>query len=144
MKSSSGADWNMARSTSVTGKVDVPAATAVYAVLDAAGGVLAYGRIERLQALLSQTASELPPAPGEGLPAVAALEVPVLGALGARAKTTESFIGSLEAGGREWIATVVPLKTTACPAVSIARCTAAAFSSPAARSSRQRVSTSSE
>jgi hypothetical protein len=42
------------------------------------------------------------------------------------------------------IATVVPLKTTACPAVSIARCTAASFANPAARSSRQRVTTSSE
>ena len=42
------------------------------------------------------------------------------------------------------MATVVPLKTTAWPAVSIARCTAAALSRPAARSSRQRVTISSE
>ena len=42
------------------------------------------------------------------------------------------------------MATVEPLKTTAVPAVSIARCTAAPFSRPLARSSRQRSTISSE
>ncbi len=42
------------------------------------------------------------------------------------------------------IATVVPLKTTARPAVSIARCTASSPLRPWARSSRQRETTSSE
>jgi len=44
---------------------------------------------------------------------------------------------------RDGHATVVPLKTTARPAVSIARCTAASPSRPWARSSRQRTTTSS-
>ena len=42
------------------------------------------------------------------------------------------------------IATVIPLKTTARPAVSIARCTASSPLRPWVRSSRQRETTSSE
>ena len=42
------------------------------------------------------------------------------------------------------IATVMPLKTTARPAVSIARCTASSPLRPCARSSRQRETTISE
>ena len=87
-----------------------PAVSAVGAVLDREGGVLAFGDLPRLQAIVDRTVPAAAPVEPGALPNAQQLGSPVLDALAELAKTARTrFYDAIEAGGREWVATVVPL-----------------------------------
>ena len=87
-----------------------PAPSAVAAILDPKGGVVAYADIARLVAAAERKTSGASSTESETLPAPNELGSAALEALARMAGPgRDRFFGALEAGGREWIATVVPL-----------------------------------
>jgi signal transduction histidine kinase len=87
-----------------------PAASAVAAVLDRQGRVVAYGDVVRLQAIVDRTMSGTSPGESGALPETKELGSAVLEALAGLAKTARARLyDTIDAGGREWVATVVPL-----------------------------------
>ncbi len=87
-----------------------PAVSAVAAVLDREGRIVAYGDVARLQAIVDRTMSGASSAEAGALPQAKELGSAVLDTLAALAKTARARLyDTIEAGGREWISTVVPL-----------------------------------
>ena len=87
-----------------------PAPSSVAAVLDRQARVVAYSDAARLQEIAARKTGGPASPEAEALPAAGELGSPVLEALARKAAAAHArFYDALEAGGREWIGTVVPL-----------------------------------
>jgi signal transduction histidine kinase/HAMP domain-containing protein/ActR/RegA family two-component response regulator len=86
-----------------------PAPSTEAAILDRKGGILAYSDPRRLQSLFDGAKIDGSLKSGS-LPQAEALGSPVITALARRlAASPQRYVGTLAAGGRIWLATVVPL-----------------------------------
>ncbi len=87
-----------------------PAESTVAAVLDRQGRVVAHSDVSRLQAIVDRAMKGVAPDEPGALPVAKDLGSAALDALAEMAKTARARLyDTIDAGGREWVATVVPL-----------------------------------
>ncbi|WP_144186976.1 ATP-binding protein [Elioraea rosea] len=90
---------------------EAPTPSTLAAIVDARGGVLAYNDGARLRQALEAVAETTNGSANAPLPRADTLGAPVITAVAARwAGENSRYLGTLHAGGRDWLATAVPLQ----------------------------------